>query len=160
MADKKLSALDAVTTLAEADPILTVAAGLSKKITAANLRKVMGNLIELKDFEETTASPSSSVGVLTLDLENGNTFDVTLTENVTSLVLNNPPVSPKAGSVTLILRQDATGGRTFAWLAAIKWDGGTAPTISSAANAIDIYTLITKDGGTTWFGFTGGKAFA
>lgn len=198
MADKKLTELAAVTTLAESDPLLTVSSSASKKITAANLRKIvlaiqnlvaattlaetddllvldgtdpksmtlpnfrtlMGNLINLKDFEEEATTPSSSAGVLTLNMELGNSFDVTLDENVTSLVLSNPPATGNFGSITLILRQDGTGGFTFAWLAAIKWDGGTAPTISSGANEIDIYTIITRDAGTTWFGFTGGQAFA
>jgi len=115
---------------------------------------------EIKDYAETRTTPSSSSGTLTLNLENGNVFEVTLTENVTTLTLSNPPASGKAGSLTLILKQDATGGRTFAWPAAVKSAGGTDPTISSAANAVDIYTLLTTDAGTTWYVFTGGKAFS
>jgi len=115
---------------------------------------------EIKDYAETLTTPSSSSGTLTLNLENGNVFEVTLTENVTTLTLSNPPASGKAGSLTLILKQDATGGRTFAWPAAVKSAGGTDPTISSAANAVDIYTLLTTDAGTTWYVFTGGKAFS
>lgn len=115
---------------------------------------------EIKDYAETRTTPSSSSGTLTLNLENGNVFEVTLTENVTTLTLSNPPASGKAGSLTLILKQDGTGGRTFAWPAAVKSAGGTDPVISSAANAIDIYTLLTTDGGTTWYVFTGGKAFS
>lgn len=115
---------------------------------------------EIKDYAETLTTPSSSSGTLTLNLENGNVFEVTLTENVATLTLSNPPASGKAGSLTLILKQDATGGRTFAWPAAVKSAGGTDPTISSAANAVDIYTLLTTDAGTTWYVFTGGKAFS
>ena len=115
---------------------------------------------EIKDYAETRTTPSSSSGTLTIDLTNGNVFEVTLTENVTTLTLSNPPASGKAGSLTLILKQDATGGRTFAWPAAVKSAGGTDPVISSAANAVDIYSLLTTDAGTTWYVFTGGKAFA
>ena len=114
---------------------------------------------EIKDYAETRTTPSSSAGTLTLDLANGNVFEVTLTENVTTLTLSNPPATGKAGSLTLILKQDATGGRTFAWPAAVKSAGGTDPVISSAANAVDIYSLLTTDAGTTWYVFTGGKAF-
>ncbi|MGE0338118.1 MAG: DUF2793 domain-containing protein [Gammaproteobacteria bacterium] len=115
---------------------------------------------ELKDYAETVTSPTISSGTLTLDLTNGNVFEVTLNANVTTLTLSNPPASGKAGSLTLILKQDATGGRTFAWPAAVKSANGADPVISSAANAIDIYTLLTTDAGTTWYVFTGGKAFA
>ena len=115
---------------------------------------------EIKDYAETRATPSSSAGTLTLDMTTANVFEVTLTENVTTLTLSNPPATGKAGSLTLILKQDATGSRTFAWPAAVKSAGGTDPVISSAANAIDIYTLLTTDAGTTWYVFTGGKAFS
>lgn len=115
---------------------------------------------EIKDYAETRATPSSSAGTLTLDMTTANVFEVTLTENVTTLTISNPPASGKAGSLTLILKQDATGGRTFAWPASVKSAGGTDPTISSAANAIDIYTLLTTDAGTTWYVFTGGQSFS
>lgn len=115
---------------------------------------------EIKDYAETVATPSSSAGTLTLDMTTANVFEVTLTENVTTLTISNPPASGKAGSLTLILKQDATGSRTFAWPASVKSAGGTDPTISSAANAVDIYTLLTTDAGTTWYVFTGGQAFS
>ncbi len=115
---------------------------------------------ELKDYAETKTAPLISSGALTLDLVNGNVFEVALTENVTGLTLANPPVSGKAGSFTLILKQDATGGRTFAWPASVKWADGTAPTLTTTANAIDILTFLTTDGGTTWYGFLGGANFS
>jgi hypothetical protein len=114
----------------------------------------------LKDVGEVRTTPSSSSNVLTLDCENGNVFEVTLTENVTTLTLSNPPASGTAGAVTLILKQDGTGGHTFAWPVAVKWAGGIAPTISSGANDVDIYTLITTDAGTTWYGMIGGQDFS
>ena len=115
---------------------------------------------EIKDYAETRTTPSSSAGTLTLDLANGNVFEVTLTENVTTLTISNPSATGKACSLTLILKQDATGGRTFAWPASVKSASGADPVISSAVNAIDIYTLLTTDAGTTWYVFTGGQAFS
>jgi hypothetical protein len=115
---------------------------------------------EFKDIAETRTTPSSSSGTLTLDLENGHNFEVTLTENVTTLTISNPPASGKAGAFTLILKQDATGGRTVTWPASMKWAGGTAPTLSTDANAVDILTFITTDAGTTWYSGVFGLAFA
>jgi hypothetical protein len=115
---------------------------------------------KLKDYCETKTSPSSSSGTLTLDLENGNVFEVTLTENVTTTNFNNPPTSGNGGSFTLILKQDATGGRTFAWPSSVDWSNGVSPTISTAANAVDILTFLTVDGGTTWYGFLSGVNFS
>jgi hypothetical protein len=115
---------------------------------------------ELKDFSEASATPAPSAGALTLDLETGNVFEVTLTGNVTSLTLANPPAAGRAGSATLILRQDATGGRTLAWPASVRWAGGMPPVVSPAANAVDIYAFMTRNGGATWFGFPGGQDFS
>ena len=115
---------------------------------------------ELIDYAETSPSPAISAGALTLDLDTGSVFDVVLTANVTSLILANPPAAGRAGSATLILKQDATGGRTLAWPASVRWAGGTPPVVSPAANTVDIYAFITRNGGATWFGFPGGQDFS
>jgi hypothetical protein len=115
---------------------------------------------ELKDYSESSAAPVVSAGTLTLDLDSGSVFDVVLTEDVTSLILANPPAAGRAGSATLILKQDATGGRTLTWPGAVRWAGGTPPLVTPAANAVDIYALMTGDGGTSWYGFAGGQDFS
>lgn len=53
------------------------------------------------------------------------------------------------GTFMLKLVQDATGSRTVTWPASVKWPGGTAPTLSTAANAIDIITFMYD--GTNYF---------
>ena len=116
------------------------------------------NRPEIKDYSETKTSPSSASNVLTLDIVNGNVFEVTLTENVTTLNFNNPSPTGKACSFTLILIQDSTP-RTVAWPGSVKWDSGTAPTIS-AASAIYILTFVTVNAGTTWYGFLAGSEMA
>ena len=37
--------------------------------------------------------------------------------------------------------QDATGSRTATWPSGINWPGGTAPTLTATANAIDTFTF-------------------
>lgn len=115
---------------------------------------------EIKDYSETTSSPTSSAGALTLDLTNGNVFTVTLTENITTLTLSNPPATGKAGSFTLVLTQDATGSRTVTWPASVKWAGSTAPALSTAASSIDVLTFLTTNAGTSWYGFLAGGGMA
>lgn len=127
----------------------TIANPLTEELQAAD--QVIGRP-ELKDYSETISTVSSSSGSLTLDIENGNVFDVTLTENITTLTINNPPVSGKACYITLILKQDATGGRTVTFPASVNWSGGTAPTLSTDPNAVDVLKLLTTDGGTSWYG--------
>jgi hypothetical protein len=128
--------------------------------TAIDMQGQLLRRPEIRDYAETTATPAVSGGSLTLDLEAANVFVVTLTENVSTMTLSNPPSSTKAGSVTLMLKQDAVGNRTVSWPAAAKWPGGTAPVVSTAANAVDLFAFFTTDGGTTWYGFVGGNGFS
>jgi len=113
---------------------------------------------ELKDYSETKTAPSSSSNVLTLDLEAGNVFEVTLTENVTTLTLSNPSPTTKCCSFTLILTQDSTP-RTVAWGAAVHFGEGEEPDISTA-DAVYILTFFTLDAGTKWYGFLAGSEMA
>ena len=49
--------------------------------------------------------------------------------------------------------QDDTGGRTATGPASIKWPGGSAPALSTEANAIDIFTFYFD--GTNYYGQAG-----
>jgi hypothetical protein len=115
---------------------------------------------ELRDYAETSPTAVVSGGAVVLDLESGNVFEVNLTQDVTSLSVVHPPAAGRAGSCSLILKQDGTGGRTLTWPASVKWAGGEPPAITSAADAVDVYALITRDGGATWYGFPGGQDFS
>lgn len=66
------------------------------------------------------------------------------------------PTNLKNGSYLLRIQQDATGGRTLTWGSVFKWPGGSAPILSSAANAVDIATFVCVNGelhGTVLRGF-------
>lgn len=54
------------------------------------------------------------------------------------------------GTYTLRVSQDATGSRTLTYSAVFKWPGGTAPVLSTVANALDILTFISD--GTNLYG--------
>ncbi|MCF7812286.1 hypothetical protein K9M59_01640 [Candidatus Gracilibacteria bacterium] len=83
----------------------------------------------------------------TIDWGNGNKQKLTLTGNAT-LTFTDPG---GAGNFTLVLAQDATGSRTITWPASVKWpNGGTAPTLTTAASAIDIISCY-FDGSATYF---------
>ncbi len=104
----------------------------------------------LKDFGITSTSPTSSSNAMTIDLALGNAFQHTLTEN-TTVTLSNPPASGTFGECIIKFVQDSST-RTVTWPASVIWPGNTAPVISTASGDIDIVTLKTWDGGTTWFG--------
>lgn len=105
----------------------------------------------LVDYAEKISNPSSSSGTLTLDYAVSNHFYTTLTENVTTLTISNPPATGRLGIITLEITQDGTGSRTFAFPASFEWPGGSTPTISSGAGETDIIVARTRDGGTTWY---------
>lgn len=55
----------------------------------------------------------------------------------------------KDGTVfTLIFIQDATGSRTLTWNSGYKFTGGTVPTLTTTANAVDIFRFIVSATGT------------
>jgi len=66
------------------------------------------------------------------------------------------PTATAGQSLTIVLIQDATGSRTVTWPAAVKWAGGTAPTLTTTAAAKDVLTFLCADG-STWLGFVAGK---
>lgn len=82
----------------------------------------------------------------TIDWGNGNFHKSTLTANCT-YTFTAPPLK---GRMQLKVVQDATGSRTVTWPATVKWPGGTAPTLSTAASAIDIITFYWD--GTSYYG--------
>lgn len=129
-----------------------------KKITtfSGNVNCSDNRLIraELTDYAKTMVSANSGA-TYTIDLENGNFYEVTLTANCT-FTFSNPPASGKAGEFSLILKQDGTGSWTTTWPASLKWNGGTPPTLSTGAGQIDILRFITTDAGAAWYGFADG----
>ena len=161
-------AADAVTTFKLADAAVTQEKIADGAVGAAKLQpgipiNMQGALLtgpELRDYAETSPAPTISSGTLTLDLETGSVFEVILTQNVTSVVLAHPPAVGRAGSCSIILRQDAIGGRSLSWPSSIRWAGGTPPPLTTAAGAVDVYGLITRDGGQNWFGFLAGQNFS
>lgn len=97
-----------------------------------------------------------SSGVCTIDLDDGNAVEVTLSENITSFTVNNQPSGTSYYEILIKFVQDGTGSRTVTWggeFSGIKWPGGSAPTITTTlTTGTDIVSVKTFDGGTTWFG--------
>lgn len=87
-----------------------------------------------------TATDGATV---TFDLRDGNIHTVTLGGNRT-LALSNGKVGQ---AFILRLVQDGTGSRTVTWFSTIKWVGGSAPTLSTAAGAIDVFGFVTTASG-------------
>ena len=87
----------------------------------------------LKDYAETDVAVSSSSGVIAIDLANGNTGSLTLTENVTDIDFTNVPTNG-VSSFTLKITQDASSAYTVA-INAITVNGGSDVTGKTAGGA-------------------------
>ena len=104
----------------------TSATTFSTSISVTEVKAVRGIM------PPSTLTDASGIAV---DLSNGNNFVVTLGGNRT---LNNPTniVVGQTGQIYVI--QDGTGSRTLSYGSYWKFSGGTAPTLTTTANAVDL----------------------
>jgi len=72
---------------------------------------------------------------ITPDFAAANNYSVTLGGNRT---LANPTNITAGQSGVIVITQDGTGGRTLAYGSNFKFPGGTAPTLTTTASAVDV----------------------
>jgi len=164
----ELNLLDGVTaTTAELNYVDGVTSNiqtqLDAKLSSVDLSSYTGDIdvtgeLIVDSYNETYGAVTSSSNATTVDCEAGNAFSHTLTEN-TTFTFSNPPASGTAYSFSLEIIQDASAsGFTVTWPASVDWPAATAPTLTATASAKDVFVFYTRDGGTTWYGFTAGQA--
>lgn len=88
---------------------------------------------------------------ITPDFAVANNFSVTLGGNRT---LANPSNLTAGQSGSIFISQDATGSRTLAYGSQYDFAGGTAPTLSTAANAVDRIDYVVRTTGSIHCVFT------
>lgn len=76
------------------------------------------------------------------DMDDSNNFSVTLGGNRT---LANPSNTTAGQTGVIIITQDGTGSRTLSYGANFKFEGGTAPVLSTAAGAVDLLIYTVED---------------
>lgn len=106
--------------------------------------------IGFTNYTEAVTTATVSTSTYDIDLSLSSVFDLTLTASTTFTFIN-PPASGVSKPVTVILTQDATGGRTAAFNN-VKYTDGTLPQLTTTANAIDVLTFFTINGGSWYFG--------
>ena len=84
--------------------------------------------------EQSVNALGNTTGSTTINFATANIITATLTGATT---FANPTTESVGQSGSIIVTQDGTGGRTLAWGTQFKWTGGTAPTLSTAASAVD-----------------------
>ena len=110
------------------------------------------------NYVETLQAVGTVGSTSTLALTNGTVLTATLTASTACTF--TLPAQSAGKSFILKLTQAATGMTTATFSApsgAIKWPGGTAPTITATASAVDILSFVSD--GTNWYG-TFAQAFA
>ena len=143
MANVKITELAALTTTDAATDVVAVvdvSADATKKTTVTNLLTTPVETQVTTQARIYTAAQRGEITTLTdganisVDLAASNNFTVTLGDNRT---LDNPTniVAGQSGSIFIV--QDSTGSRTLAYGTYYDFAGGTAPTLSTAADAVD-----------------------
>jgi hypothetical protein len=93
------------------------------------------------------AQTLTDAATIAWDMNSGPQATVTLTASGHAM---GAPTNLVAGAYILIVKQDATGSRTMTWNAVFKWPGAVAPTLSTAVNAVDVFSFVSD--GTNLYG--------
>ncbi len=120
-----------------------------------NFNNKLAEKPEIKNYSETLVKATGVTGTKTLDLSQGNVFDMTLS-GATTFVFSNPSASGKACSFTLIIRQPSTL-RAVTFPASVKWDNDIMPDFATSKTAI--LCFVTTNGGARWYGVVSGTRF-
>jgi len=111
----------------------------------------VGTFIIKNDYQEQTFTANSSTAI-TLDIvTNGTDQVITLTGTAT---ITMPTAT--AGKSFLLKLKTGAGAYTVTW-STVKWPGGTAPTLTSTASRMDIFSFFSD--GTNWYGTTVGQNY-
>ena len=84
-------------------------------------------------------STANATGSTTLDYDANSNFVLTATGNVT---LANPTTETVGQTGIIVFIQDGTGSRTLSTGTQYEWPAGTAGTISTAANSVDVIPYV------------------
>ncbi len=120
------------TTLSVTDPTA------DRTITLPDATTTVAGLAVAQSFTKAqrgTPVALTDAATIAVDLSLGNNFTVTLAGNRTL----GAPTNVTAGqSGVIVVTQDGTGSRTLAYNSAYKFAGGTAPTLTTTASAVDV----------------------
>ena len=139
--------------------LVTNGSGALGWATAGDLSTTGGTMtgrLNFISYSETTSTSSISGGTVTFNLNAASVFNVTLNSNITTITITNAQAS-KSSAFTIFFTGDGTT-RTINW-GSIRWAWATAPLFTFTNGKVNIVSLVTNDGGTTWFAFDCGGNF-
>ena len=110
-------------------------AGSTAQVLGVNTGSLNGTKLYLSGNAAAEIVTLSDGANIIPDFTTGNNFEVTLAGNRT---LNNPTGVTTGQSGVIFVKQDATGSRTLGVQTHWQFAGGTAPTFTTTANAVDV----------------------
>jgi hypothetical protein len=102
---------------------------------------------------------SSYSGAFTINASTANNFAITLSSGANSVAFTNFAPTGTLQGVNVFVTQDSSGNRTLSYPSSVSWGTIGAPTLSTAANAVDVLNFVTYSGGSKILGFLSGKGF-
>ena len=102
-----------------------------------------GNTLVITNYIRLPVTTLTLTGtnVSAINLTNGSAFKLTLTTNAYIAAPTGLPGTNLIQGLQIFIQQDGTGSRTLTWHSAWKFPGGTAPTMTTTTNALDVYTF-------------------
>ena len=145
-------------TATAAIPLSNLDSNFATPITLGNTAIQLGNTVTtlnnmttanvtVTNYTETLQAVGTVGASSTLSLATGTVLTATLTASTPCTF--TMPTAGSGKSFILILTQAATG-MTTATFTGVKYPGGTAPTITATASAVDILSFVSN--GTNWYG--------
>ena len=110
-------------------------AGSTAQVLGVNTGSLNGTKLYLSGNAAAEIVTLADGATITPDFTTSNNFEVTLAGNRT---LNNPTGVTTGQSGVIFVKQDATGSRTLGVQTHWQFAGGTAPTFTTTANAVDV----------------------
>ena len=105
----------------------------------------------LKAYREEITKINAVDTLQILDLKKSNIFHITLRKNIINIAFDNLPEADKSYSCTLIFKQDVLGSRKVVFPETVLWSYGEVAVLATKPNHADVITLMTFDGGETFF---------
>lgn len=105
-----------------------------------------GNVKFLTTTETVVAIPGTT-GTRTIPVMTGTYFTATIS-GATTFAFSGTPTSGDAYGITIEITNG--GSANVLWPASVVWPAATAPVLSTSG--VDYVVLITRNGGTTWYG--------
>ena len=151
----KLAGLTASTAQLNYNVVTTLGTSEASKVVTSDANNVV---TFSGGITEDSVTITSSSNAATLNMRDGTNFVHDLTENVT-YTFSNPAATGNVSAFTLKVIQNASA-KTITWPSSVDWPAATAPTLTATNDGVDLFTFITHDGGTTWYGLVVGQALA